>query len=782
MESKPRLSLRDARRLHGANGGKSAASSSSNPNARAYRIARQSGLLNLSTRSLQEFPKEILRLHELADEDERSWECAMLQKVDLSYNEIKELPTEIQEFVYVSSFKIRHNQLSQLPETFWNLTKLTSVDLSNNLLGGQLSESLGDLINLKELALDGNKLVQLPDSIHRLENLEVLKVENNQLRALPSSIGSLRRLHTLTAHSNQIPALPASLSQLANLSTLDLHKNSIVTVGDALVSLKALRFLDLHQNKLEVFPELPEKAALDQVLLGFNSLQAISDSSIMRVRDTITVLDVRDNRLRALPEKIAHLFRIKTLDLTNNDLNELPAGLGYLKDLHHLMVEGNPLRTIRRAVVSGGSEMLKKYLRTRGGPPVGVEALEEEFDEFALRDKQQQSELLLGATASAGSISSQHEYLFRDAASSGSLQLVGMGLMSLPPHLQGHGKFNFSATLVQLNLSKNKIGILPKEIGELAALQSLIAEECALTEIHPSISNLTQLQHLRLRKNLLKSEAIDAMISSTSQAGFCGSLKELDLGNNVLTTVPKKLTLLKCLDTLLMSFNRIQSLDGFPWASMQRLSILTLSDNQLESLGTVYDATMLTSLSLENNNLRQIPAELGRCENLRALLLAGNPQRSIRVNLIQEGTEAVLKYLRNRLPPELQSAPHAVPTVNDFAPSQDTENVPPSNQSATRARDAYNPMEKKRVRTNATQPSSSSAPAQHAATTPSTQVQADDSASANNQLLGDLNKKILALEGSLEDFALTAAKRFALKKELAMVRSQKIRFLRAIQP
>lgn len=47
-----------------------------------------------------------------------------------SYNEIKELPIEIQEFVYVSSFKIRHNQLSQLPETFWDLTKLTSLDLS----------------------------------------------------------------------------------------------------------------------------------------------------------------------------------------------------------------------------------------------------------------------------------------------------------------------------------------------------------------------------------------------------------------------------------------------------------------------------------------------------------------------------------------------------------------------------------------------------------------------------------------------------------------------------
>lgn len=347
------------------------------------------------------------------------------------------------------------------------------------------------------------------------------------------------------------------------------------------MGLKALRFLDLHQNKLEDFPELPHQSALDQVMLGFNLLRAITESSIVRVKDTITVLDVRDNRLARLPDKIAHLYRLKTLDMTNNDLHELPAGLGYLKDLHHLMVEGNPLRTIRRAVISGGSEVLKKYLRTRGGPPEGVEALEEEFDEFALRDKQQQSGPLLGATESAESISSQHEYLFRDASSSGSLQLTGMGLLALPSHLQGYGKYNFSASLVQLNLSKNKLGSLPKEIGELAALQSLVAEECALTHLHPSIANLAQLQHLRLRKNLLQANAVDVMISSYSQAGICGSLKELDLGNNVLTTIPKKLTLLKSLDTLLLSFNRIVSLEAFDWSSMQRLSILALSDNQV---------------------------------------------------------------------------------------------------------------------------------------------------------------------------------------------------------
>ncbi|KAF1329234.1 Leucine-rich repeat-containing protein 40, partial [Globisporangium splendens] len=768
------LSLRDARRLHAVNGsGANNKSGSSHPHARAYRIARQSGSLNLSTREIKAFPHEILRLRELVEEDERSWDCAPLHKIDLSYNDIHELPAEVKEFVYLTSFKMRHNQLHQLPDTFWELTKLTSLDLSKGLEAGKQSVA-----------------------VVAIANRYVVNVEKK------SGFSLREQRHINVSHSNQLVALPESFGLLVNLTTLDLHKNNLKTTGDALVQLGSLRFLDLHQNKLDVFPELPttKNPTLDHVSLGFNALTNMSESSLLRVKDSITVLDVRENRLQTLPEKIAHLYRLKTLDMTNNDLNELPAGLGYLKDLNHLLVEGNPLRTIRRAVISGGSEVLKKYLRTRGGPPEGVDALEEEFDEFALREKKQQDEVRLGAAASAESISSQHEYLFRDAASSGNLQLVGMGLMALPPHLQGHGKFNLSATLVQLNLSKNKLGSLPKEIGELAALQSLIAEECVLTAIHPSIANLSQLQHLRLRKNLLKSETIDAMISSDNQAGICGSLKELDLCNNVLTTIPVRLTLLKSLDTLMLSFNRIQSLDGFPWASMQRLSILTLSDNQLESLGTVYDAEMLTSLSIENNNLRQIPAELGRCEHLRALLLGGNPQRSIRMNLIHEGTEAVLKYLRNRLPPDFASAPCTAPKSAAVSVSErGGENIPPSNQNSTapRTREPFSPMEKKRIRVSANQPSQSSHLSRE--TPPMTQsvpVQSNQAplgtapaqASAavgggsDDQALNEMNTKILALEKELESFGITAAKRFALKKELAMVRSQKIRLLRKMQP
>lgn len=59
-------SLREAMRQRQRAAGGGAATG--NPHARAYRVARQTGHLNLSSRDLAAFPLEILRLHELVDE------------------------------------------------------------------------------------------------------------------------------------------------------------------------------------------------------------------------------------------------------------------------------------------------------------------------------------------------------------------------------------------------------------------------------------------------------------------------------------------------------------------------------------------------------------------------------------------------------------------------------------------------------------------------------------------------------------------------------------------
>ncbi|POM68518.1 hypothetical protein PHPALM_15316 [Phytophthora palmivora] len=404
-----RMSLRDAMR-------RSAASSSAQGSAmaRTLKLARQSGSLNLSSRDLHAFPEEVFRLYETLDEDEHSWECAVLQKLDLSYNEIAEIPSQVETLKYLLSFKIRHNHLRQLPMALWNLETLTSLDLSNNELEGCLSEQLGKLDKLRELGLEGNKLTQLPESIGALVHLEVLRVDNNQLKGLPSTIGRLKNLKTLSAHSNQIGELPASFGSLTGLLTLDLKKNGLVAIGEAFLEFTSIKYIDLRQNQLQVFPKLPENnACLDQLFLGFNLLREVPEDIVLSVKESLTVLDLRDNKLQHLSDRIPQLYRLKTLDVTNNDLHDLPPGFGYLKYLNHLLVEGNPLRSIRRSIISAGTEPLKKYLRTRGGPPEGVDAMEEEVDEFTLRQKEIEQDEPMAEEPPL-----EDEYLFRDAAAS----------------------------------------------------------------------------------------------------------------------------------------------------------------------------------------------------------------------------------------------------------------------------------------------------------------------------------------------------------------------------
>eukprot|EP00644_Phytophthora_capsici_P012617 jgi/Phyca11/567013/estExt2_Genewise1.C_PHYCAscaffold_230220 len=697
--------------------------------ARTMRLARQSGSLNLSSRDFHAFPDEVFRLYDDLDEDEHSWECALeefpklpenntLDQLFLGFNVLRDIPVDVlcvKESLTV--LDVRDNKLQRLSDRIPQLYRLKTLDVTNNdlpdLPPGLGYLNFGSLIALKELVISGNKLSRLPNSITLLENLEALHIDENQLEYLPERIGNLRKLHVLNAHSNQLASLPPSFGSLENMQNLDLKKNRLESTGDALGTLSRLKFLDLRQNKLVTFPVLPGGAALDQVFLGYNTLFSIDELSILRVKDKITVLDMRDNKLAHLPANIACLYRLKTLDVANNDLSDLPPGLGYLKHLNHLIVDGNPLRAIRRSVISAGCESLKKYLRTRGAPPAGVDVLEEERDELQLeRERMEQA-------AHVNTDGFQHptfDYTgqFREAAASGTLILMNSLLSTLPTELVGHGHFNFGSTLVHLNLSSNQLQSIPASIGELASLKV-----------------------------------------------------QLDLRNNNIAALPLEICQLHCLETLLLSFNRIETLDHFPWSQLARVSVVSVSDNKLRSLGRIYDAPLLASLSFENNNLTKVPCELGLCPHLRAIYMNGNPQRTVRGAVIAKGSAEILSYLKNKLPPNTVLSPPSPVAINRQVKSKKPPSSAASNQVDTgtpRIDNMYAAQGSGKTK----------GPAPIAPLDSSTQ-----SENAAIELeLSKLSAQIEDLECQLDDHALSAPKRFALKKELAMVRSKKIRAAR----
>lgn len=167
-----------------------------------------------------------------------------------------------------------------------------------------------------------------------------------------------------------------------------------------------------------------------------------------------------------------------------------------------------------------------------------------------------------------------------------------------------------------LNLSHNSLVTLPEEIGNLRNLSQLDVSNNAIITLPDNICNMVKLEQFYLSNNRL---------CCFPNMQSCTSLKELCLGNNQLPDVPEGLP--SCLCILELGSNKIKA----------------LSDHILK-------IEMLERLDLVNNDINQISPKVSLLPNLKVITLDGNPIKSIRRDIINRGSAAVLKYLQTRLP------------------------------------------------------------------------------------------------------------------------------------
>ncbi|XP_008775355.2 receptor-like protein EIX2 [Phoenix dactylifera] len=96
------------------------------------------------------------------------------------------------------------------------LSLLTSMDLSDNNLSGQIPEELMDLAGLRNLNLSGNSLAgEIPERIGELRSLESLDLSRNELSGpIPSGLSSLNFLSNLNVSYNNLSGRVPSGGQL----------------------------------------------------------------------------------------------------------------------------------------------------------------------------------------------------------------------------------------------------------------------------------------------------------------------------------------------------------------------------------------------------------------------------------------------------------------------------------------------------------------------------------------------------------------------------------------
>lgn len=104
------------------------------------------------------------------------------------------------------------------------------------------------------------------------------------------------------------------------------------------------------------------------------------------------------------------------------------------------------------------------------------------------------------------------------------------------------------------------------------------------------------------------------------------------------------------LDTIALSFNRLTEFNDFD--KCPNLSVLTLSDNKIKKISAdIVKLQKLKTLDLSNNDLSDLPSELGFIDGLVRLQVEGNPLKAIRQNIRAGGVNAIKKYLKDRMDP-----------------------------------------------------------------------------------------------------------------------------------
>ncbi|XP_067893357.1 leucine-rich repeat-containing protein 40 isoform X3 [Heterodontus francisci] len=471
---------------------------------------------------------------------------------------------------------LSNRELSEVPQSVWRIN-VDPPEESHLNVSFSASDRWWDQTNLTKLILASNKLQCLSEDIQLLPALTVLDVHDNQLRSLPYAIGQLLNLQKLNISHNKLKELPDKLWNLSSLKTLHLHHNELEQIPEGIGQLVHLEDLELH--------------------IGNNQIEYLGSEHLKNL-SAISVLELRDNKLKSLPDEILLLQNLERLDLTNNDISSLPYVLGNLPKLKSLLVEGNPLRTIRRDIINRGTQELLKYLRSRiEEQPTGQDD---------------------SCSATAMTLPSESRINMYTIGTQKVLEYSDRKAIIIPDEV-----FDASdgTPITSVNLSKNLLTGVPFRIAD---------HKATVTDVNLGFNKLSSVS--------LELCTLEHLI-------------HLDLRNNLLTSLPMEIKRLQRMQTVILSCNRFKE---FPDAlyHVPTLETVLISNNQVGSIDAIQlmQLDRLTTLDMQNNDLMQVPPELGSCITLRSLLLEGNPFRNPRAAILARGTSAVLEYLRNRIP------------------------------------------------------------------------------------------------------------------------------------
>jgi Leucine-rich repeat (LRR) protein len=278
-----------------------------------------------------------LRLFKTNLKELPDWICTLPLKIlSASFNKLKKLPSNLDQFETLEELDVSYNNLETLPEKIGSMKNLKYLSINGNSINS-LPETIVNLANLKYLEIGSNKFTVFPEVLKNCMRLRSIKIYENDIDSLPEWIGTLH-LNEIKISNTKIKELPESMANLKNLGSFDIEGTPLQE-GQAFVSSE-------EAGEVQNFIRLYFSKGSDPVIKYYQEIESGNDERVNKALDELKNNHDLWERVEKkylsfiqarLNDTNATLYDINKVMLSEQEINMLLRSVGkYFISFHYL--------------------------------------------------------------------------------------------------------------------------------------------------------------------------------------------------------------------------------------------------------------------------------------------------------------------------------------------------------------------------------------------------------------------------------------------------------------